>query len=150
MSSDSFDEKACQEAQDRVLKLRPYLEGLKDLQGTVMNTAKRVDALDESHNKTLDKIDVVIETMNKLTNKLGEMVIRYDTSREQNQRIEASVNDIAKDLRKRIKSAEDRQAATDIEINTLKVKQGGALTIVKTMAPWLITFGYFIFNQLSK
>lgn len=132
------------------MKLAPYLEGLPALQETMASTAKRVDVLDASHDKTLQKVDQLVDKLQQIAIEIREVIIRYDNSREQNMKLEESLNEVARSLRERIRGTEEHQAETDIAVNTLQIRQTGALSFVAKASPVVISVAALLLAIIGK
>ena len=104
-----------------------------------METKRRVKKLDESHDKILDEMKVAVDEIRSFTFEIKKVIYRFDISEK--------INDDLKSELKELKEEIDKEKG---KIIVLETKQNGVLTSVKTIAPWLITLGYFIFNQMSK
>jgi len=137
---------ACKADQDQIRPLIPYLKGLPALQDRVMDTSRRIKNLDDSHDKSMAKMDTVLSELTKVTLQIREVIVRFDNAKEQSieakrqgEKIDAKVEELKNEI------GVDRG-----RIITLEAKQGGILAVASKVSPWLITFGYVVYNQITK
>jgi len=116
--------------------LIPYLKGLPALQDRVMDTSRRIKNLDDSHDKSMAKMDTVLSELTKVTLQIREVIVRFDNAKEQSieakrqgEKIDAKVEQLKNEI------GVDRG-----RIITLETRQGGILAFLAKAFPWAVSF----------
>lgn len=117
-------------------------------------TLREIEKQVSNFGETNTLLKKVSEGIGEVNISIAEMAKDSKHSLKDFERLEGNLNDMGLSIRVQIKALDDRAREETIKVNArlavLETKQGGIIATASKVIPWLITFAYVVYNQITK